>query len=340
MKTDQGEETPAESLFVVGRFQPEDAEGIVALFRDVYGEHYPIRLFYDPAAIIAANQEGRYYSIVTHTPSGQVVAVNHLFRSSPFPYLYETGVGLVLRKYRNLGINKQNLGYLYETFLPGMPHIQEVMGDAVCNHLHNQRATKFFKFTETALRVALMPAAAYAKEKSAPGRVASLTVFRCYHTRPHRIFLPEVYESELRWIYGRLDDSRDLCLSDGRIPEGAGTRAGMQMFDFAGVAIISVTTAGADLAARIADLEKRAREKKSVVFQVCLNLTEPWIGEAVETLRKMGYFFGGALPRWFDGDGFLMQKLECPPDFESIMLITDEAHRILDFIKTDQRSVS
>ncbi len=33
--------------FTVGEFQPEDAEGIVRLFRSVYGEHYPIRLFYD-----------------------------------------------------------------------------------------------------------------------------------------------------------------------------------------------------------------------------------------------------------------------------------------------------
>ncbi len=50
----------------------------------------------------------------------------------------------------------------------------------------------------------------------------------------------------------------------------------------------------------------------------------------------MGYFFGGALPRWFDGDGLLMQKLECPPDFESIVLETDAARRILSFIQTDR----
>lgn len=46
---------PAEENFDVGSFRPEDAEGIVRLFRAVYGEHYPIKLFYDPQAIIAVN---------------------------------------------------------------------------------------------------------------------------------------------------------------------------------------------------------------------------------------------------------------------------------------------
>jgi hypothetical protein len=70
-------------------------------------------------------------------------------------------------------------------------------------------------------------------------------------------------------------------------------------------------------------------------------LTRPWVGDAVDSLRKMGYFFGGALPRWFDGDGFLMQKLLCPPDFDSIVLVTDRAKRLLEIIRQDrERAVS
>ena len=184
-----------------------------------------------------------------------------------------------------------------------------------------------------------MPAEAYAKEKSAPGRVAPLMTFRCYPPAPHRIFLPRVYEEELRWTYGRLDDERDLCLSDGKLSASIETQTDMQVFDFAAVARIAISRSGADLQTRVADLEKNAREKNVVVFQAWVNLTEPWAGETVETLRQMGYFFGGALPRWFDGDGFLMQKLECPPDFESIVLVSDEARRILSFIQADRKTV-
>ena len=339
MKSEKGNESPSDRPFTVGRFRPEDAEGLVELFRAVYGEHYPIRLFYDPKAIILANQEGRYYSIMARTPSGQVVGVSHLYKSAPCPNLYEVGVSLVLKDYRNSGINKHMGIFLFDSFVPDMTHIHEVFVEAVCNQPYTQKNAMFFKHIETAIEVALMPAAAYAKEKSAPGRVASLTVFRSYQPSPHRIFLPRVYEEALRWIYGRLDDERDLCLSDGKPPADITTHADMEIFDFAAVSRIAISISGRDLQTYLEDLEKKAREKRVMVFQVWVNLTEPWVGESVDTLRRMGYFLGGALPRWFDGDGLLMQKLECPPDFESIVLATDAGRRILSFIETDRSRV-
>ncbi len=285
------EESTTGKPFTVGRFRSEDAEGIVKLFGAVYGDHYPIRLFYDPAAIIAANQEGRYYSIVARTPTGRLVGVTHLFRSAPYPNLYESGVGLVLKEYRNSGINKQLLSYLYGSFVPQMPHIHEVFGEAVCNHPYMQKTARSYHYIETAIEVALMPAAAYAKEKSAPGRVAALNLFRCYHPAPHRIFLPSVYEEALRWLYSRLDDARDLCLSDGKLPADVTTQAVMETFDSAGVARIAVSRSGADLQACVADLEKKAREKKATVFQAWVNLTEPWSGSDSRDSQAHGIFF-------------------------------------------------
>jgi len=322
--------------FVIDGFRPEDAGGIVRLVRAVYGDHYPIRLFYDPGALTAANREGRYYSIVARTASGEVVGVTHLFRSAPCDALYETGVGLVLKAYRNSGINKALLGFLYNDFIFRQPHIEEIFGEAVCNHPYMLKAVLSFGFVETAIEAALMPSEAYTHEKSAPGRVATLTGFRCYRPNPHRVFLPAAYETILRRIYGRLDDARDLALSVEPFPPGRVSRTGMTLFDFAKVARIAVPESGTDLGICLARLEREALDKGTVVFQAWLNLTEPWAGEAVETLRKAGYFFGGLLPRWFGGDGFLMQKLLCPPDFESIVLVSDVSKELLAFIREDQ----
>ncbi|MHB8907795.1 MAG: hypothetical protein ACYDAA_02815 [Syntrophales bacterium] len=338
MKRDEENTPPGEQEpFEVGYFRPEDAEGIVRLFHAVYGEHYPIRLFYDPAAITAANREGRYYSIVARTVSGKVIGVNHLYLSSPCRSLYESGVGLVLKEYRNSGANKCMLRYLYEEFVPRKENIQEVFGEAVCNHPYMQKAIATFHYVETAIEVALMPAEAYTKEKSAAGRVATLTAFRCYLPKPHGIFLPAAYDETLRRIYGRLDDTRDLGISVDRIPAAAATRAEMEIFDFARVARIAVHEIGADFPDSLAGLEARGREKNAVVFQAWVNLTTPWVGKAVELLRDRGYFFGGALPRWFDGDGLLMQKLICPPDFEGIVLESDFAKELLNVIQEDWR---
>ena len=162
-----------------------------------------------------------------------------------------------------------------------------------------------------------------------------MNAFRCYKPKPHRIFLPSVYEQKLRGIYARLDDARDLVVSEGEIPAAKPTRADLTVFDFARVARIVVPELGSDFQDRLSVLEGEGLTKKAVVFQVCLNLTEPWVGAAVDILRYRGYFFGGPMPRWFDGDGLLMQKILCPPNFEGIVIVSDFAKQLLEFIKED-----
>ena len=79
----------------------------------------------------------------------------------------------------------------------------------------------------------------------------------------------------------------------------------------------------------------RAVAGKAVVLQAWLNLADPWVGAAVHALRERGYFFGGVLPRWFDSDGFLMQKLLCPPDFDGIVLDSEASKQLLNIIRQD-----
>ncbi len=322
--------------FEVGCFRPEDAVGMVSLFRAVYGEHYPIRLFYDQEAIIAANRDSRYYSSVARTHSGKVIGASHLYRSAPYSGLYENGVSLVLKEYRNTKAFKELLSYHLNKYVPQNPHIEEIWGEAVCNHIISQKMMAPFMVIETALEVALMPAEAYTQEKSATGRVATLDAFRCYVPKPHRIFIPRIYEEISRRIYARLDDERDIVLSDGVLPDAMATKADITIFDFARVARIAVPQLGNDFVSRFDELEEQARSKNVIVFQVWLNLTEPWVGRAVDILRYRGYFFGGALPRWFDGDGLLMQKLECPPDFDNIVLLSDFSKELLKYIRKDR----
>ena len=250
--------TAVPDAVTVGIFAPADAEGIVQLFRAVYGEGYPIRLFYDAQAIIAANETGEYCGVVARTPSGEVVGVEHLFPSTPYPALLEAGVGLVRKDFRGAGINRRLLGFLYEEYAPQHPEIEEVYGEAVCYHTHMQRAVLEYRHVETAVQVALMPAETYALEKESSSRVATLDLFRCYRPKPHTVFLPHAYEEVLRWTYGRLDDARALEPSREQVPKDARTAAEMTVFDYAGVARIAVGAAGEDLAARLADLERQA----------------------------------------------------------------------------------
>ncbi len=321
--------------FEVDNFRPEDAPGIVCLFRAVYGEGYPIRLFYDPEALMEANASGHTYTFVARAPKGDVVGVQNLFRSAPFSSLYEAGAGLVLREYRKLGINRRLLEFVYEKWVTSCQSVEETFGEPVCNHLTMQKSVIEFKHVETALEVALMPAQAYTAERSATGRVAALLAFRCFKPKHLRVVIPKVYEEELRFLFASLDDERDLIVAEGAVDVEGPSRADMTIFDFARVARIAVGTVGSDFGAYLSDLENRAVAQKVEVLQVWLKLDSPSVVAAVDSCRARGFFFGGLLPRWFDGDGLLMQKILCRPDFEEIKLYSEAAHRIFEMVKMD-----
>lgn len=327
--------TPEENSFQIGRFHPQDAEGISRLVRSVYGEHYPIRLFYDSKAILEANQEGRYLSFVARTESGDVVGVTHLFPSTPNPTLLECGVGMVHRDYRGSGFNTRILHYIYEEYVPTDSKIEAVFGEAVCNHTIQHKLARKFGFVETAIEVALMPAEAYSKENSAAGRVATMDAFRTYRKKPHRVYLPEAYGDFLQAIYACLDDQREIAISEMKPSEAGSSVIDLEVFDFARVARLAVRTIGADFAEVFDAMEKQALSRKVVVLQAWLDLGTPWVGQAVEALRKRGYFLGGLLPRWFDSDGLLLQKLLCPGDYDQIHLLSDFSKSMLAYIQKD-----
>ncbi len=327
----------AEQGFEIHSFKEEDAVGIKRLFESVYGVGYPIRVFYDTEELIRANSLGAYYSIVAKSTQGEVIGVEHLFRSAPYGRLYEAGAGLVLKEFRKAGVNKQLLEFAFEDWAPKNVEIEEIFGEPVCNHTHMQKSVVQFRYIETAIEIALMPAEAYSKETGASGRVATLMAFRCYRPRPHRVFLPEMYEKELRFIYEELDDERTLEVSGEALPDAVVTSGEVAVFDFAQVARVAVRQAGGDFEEWLCKTEAQLIAKRAQVIQMWLDAGTPWVGVAAQTLRDHGYFFGGALPRWFNNDGLLMQKVFVDPDFDSIQLHTTKAKEILDIVKADRR---
>jgi len=120
------------------------------------------------------------------------------------------------------------------------------------------------------------------------------------------------------------------------LPADVQTQIRMNVFNEASVARMTVVQSGRDFAFVLAEQEQQARKQNAVVFQIRLKLSEPSVGHAVDILKSQGYFFGGVLPRWFDSDGLLMQKLDCPPDFDRIMLWSDFAKELLEFIRKDR----
>jgi hypothetical protein len=244
-----------------------------------------------------------------------------------------------LKEWRSVGVSGAIESFMVENVAPKLG-MHTVFGEPVTIHLHMQKHCLTHGFETTALEVGLMPGEAYTGEGVTSSRVSTLLCFRVYRNIPQKIYLPAVYDEAVRYMYGDFSSGRTFTESIEPIPAGGVSQASMEVFDFAKVARIAFSETGSDFGERIADLEDQAVKSGSVVIQVWLKLSTPWIGEVVKILRGKGFLLGGPLPQWFDDDGLLMQKLLFTPDFESIKLHSDRSRRIMDFVKSDWERVS
>ncbi len=329
------EEIQAGQEWQVSRFRPEDALGVVSLFRSVYGDSYPVQTYMDSALLIEENTALRTISIVAKTATGTVIGHNALFNSAPFAGTFESGAGMVHTAYRGgKGIFTRMVTYGFE-IAATMPNVQTVFGEPVCNHPFSQKLMIKSGFSSQALEVDLMPAAAYEKEASAEGRVSAFLGFKTFRSKPQTLYLPPAYNEDFRFFYDSFDDERQFCTAEAPIPDGTLTDMRPQIFGFASVARVAFHAIGADFSTCLDTLEKNLQKEGISVIQLWLRLDCPWVGAATKILRERGYFIGGALPRWFDTDGFLMQKTTKRPDWEGIVTASERGAQILDRVRAD-----
>jgi hypothetical protein len=212
---------------------------------------------------------------------------------------------------------------------------QELFGKAVCNHSISQKIGADCGFVETALEVDYIPESAYKKEKSAAGPVSSLWMFRCYQDFSHDVFLPEAYADILHFLYAGLTSRRNFKKQDFKTSHDSASSARIHFFGLQKVARMYVETIGGDFISVIDRFERTISANDSTISQVYLPLGNSSTGTAVETLRAKGYFLGGLLPRWFNQDGLLMQKITGTPHFDQIHLYSARAEQLLGFIRCD-----
>ena len=335
MKVDHDIPIEPGKTFVVDRLRPEDAKGVAHLFFAEYGPGYPIETYYIPERIIEENRNGNIYSVVARTPEGDIVGHGALYRSSPYHRNhYEIGQYIVHREYRTtfaaFKINEYIGGKLVQAVRP-----DGVFGEAVCHHVITQKSSYLIGMKDMAMEIDLMPAKAYEKAGNASGRVSCLILYLPFGDGPQEVFVPPAYRREIEFIVTGANLDRKLSFTPAGIPEDSKSDIQVKFFGYAGVGRFNVIAAGADFPDRVDQLEREGRKDAIVIFQYFLSLANPWIGRAVEHLRGKGYFLGGYVPRWFDADGMLMQKLLVEPDFASIRLHSKQSKEILSFVLTD-----
>lgn len=296
------------------------ARGVAELFHQVYGEGYPVGLYYRPELLLEANQRGETLSEVACDQTGRVVGHCALYRSAPNPRLLEMGAGLVHSDTRGLGAIASLVRGLVDR-ARGERLADWLFAEAVCNHTTTQRTVHREGFADTALEIDLMPASAYTQEASAVGRVSTLLSFLRIDDAEAQVYLPTAYRSELQALYGVLGASRTVLEApDGEVPEAGG---GCQRWhnEAANLLRITVTSVGTDL-------ESWLTEKGEIV-QLSLPLDSPHLGWAVEKARVAGFVLSGLLPGWAGVDHLLLQRFAGPTEWDRVALESESARAML-----------
>jgi hypothetical protein len=316
-----------------------EAPAVVDLYRAVYGDHFPIKEMYDPEFIVKQQEAGLMYRVVAVDAADKVLAHHAIYRlAETYRGLYEAGQGMVYPKHRGKAFSNVLQGYITQQ-LAAAVGVEELWGESVTNHVMMQKAALYVGVKESGIELEVMPATSYAAEKSAPGRVGAVVCFIIIKEKPQTIFLPAPYAELLQRIYANGKRDRKFAAGAQALPEGVRSRYVDTFISSAGVLRVSLFEAGKDMAEAVAGLEKKYTAAGAVVLQVLLPLDKPWSGAATEVLNRQGFFFSALIPRWFDADALMMQKLVHLTNYDDMKIFSDFAMEMLNFIIEDRARV-
>lgn len=327
-----------DQTFTVDVLRPEDGWGVARLFYAVHGPSFPFETYYIPERLLEENRLGLVHSAVARTPTGDIVGYGSLFRSSaPYHGVYEIGSHIVLPAYAGRQTARMLQEFIRETLI-AKHGVEVFFSEAPCHHVVTQKFAAMSRLAECALEIGLMPASYYGLTDTPDSRVSMLLLFGAIKDACRTLFCPDIYRESMEYLLGGLGIDRATPPADETAPAGLATRASVEYFEFAQVGRMHVAALGCDFPAALEAFEAQALKRGARVLQVFLNLGQAWNAEGVEVLRGQGYFLGGLLPRWFDDDGLLMQRVLDMPDVSSLKLYSQRAHRILDCVLRDIES--
>jgi len=311
---------------VIRRFVESDAEGVTALFREVYGDTYAIQWVYDPSEIARLNAEGTMISFLAS--AGTRIAGHVSMSFTPSMGIPERGHSVVSPAFQGMGIFGRILSFMHST--ARAMGIKGLYNEAVTNHAYSQKASHSAGARECGLQLNFVPGGMdFGIVKHSDSRVTITTYYANLEDGAEsRVFVPSNHGEIIGKIYSNLgialmpQTASELPSADETVLNPA--------IPFSGILLITVHRCGRDFPEA---LRKALYDFKDGSISVCvidLPLGDSGVLEAVKAAEDLGFIFSGVIPRYFSKDDCLrLQKLsdESTVNWDELVLATD-------FIKT------
>lgn len=322
--------------FIVDSFKSEDAIGIRNLFISVYGEKYPIDIYYHPHNIIRANKNKTIYSVVARTQKGQIIGHGALYRTfSDNKKLYELGQLVVHNNYRNTMCAYHISRFIEKQIIKRLA-FDGIFGEAITKQTISQRLSYNMGLRETAIEIGLIPASIYKDEALSSERISCLFQFLLKRDYRHIIYLNLRAKELAEFAINRLKLKRDIAYLTSNVSCRNKSRIKGVFLEKIGIMRFNIIHIGIDIEMSIEKIIDEADSRDIVIQQFVINISEEGALKTFNILFNRGFFIGGLLPLWFKtGDGFLVQRINEDLSFDNINLYSKQAWHILNLVMKD-----
>jgi len=316
---------------------PEDARGVAACFRAVYGDGYLHPDVYDPARYLEDIARGELVTVVARERDGAVVG--HLaLEMGPGPAVAERGEAVVLPAWRGRGLLERMTEQLFvDGRRKGLAGIYAI---PLTVHLYSQRNDAHANMPTCAVLLGEEPEGSHPSGLPFPTagqRQSYLRAFRYLSPPAPRIVGPAgPYAETVRHLLG--------LLGAGVVPAGAREAAATThltaMASSRGYAHVSVERIGPDIGNAIESGVAGLAGKGVKTVRLTLPLASAGLDHAIEAARAFGFFFSGIGPAFLgDADVLDLQRLSEPLDSGKLQIFTDQTKALLAFVEADRGSV-
>jgi acyl carrier protein len=303
-------------------------ERIPELVTSVYGTGYPAQYLYNPAEFQKKMENGEIYPYVTINSDGKATGMISLIRLSVNPNAFELGQLMVNPAYRGTDVAELLISCISNQELK----FGVIYSESVTSHKFSQRSCIAGGFCDTALKLNIMPS-----YQSQADRVSC--VVSCIERGEIELwaYLPAVYKQALEFSLNGLKTRIIRNASDTPPDNPTCYEFNDDELHTSQYVIATITEIGADVTAVAQKAEEHATKNNVKSLVVNVPLACPHNGAAVNELRRLGFVFGGVMPRWYpNSDSLLMQKLYSnTADWENIKLFSDKIQSIAGKIKND-----
>ncbi len=315
--------------FVVG-----DGDGIAKLIYRNYHFSYYKNTFYIPHKVREANENKSVTSIVAYYHD-ELIGHFALIRSK-YSNIAEIGVATVDPRFKRMGI--MNLMFDELIITAKKEGYSAIYGEALTMHPFSQKANLRHNMTETAICLGLVPESMeIEKTIKAASRSGAMIAFLLFNTTRRFLNLPKRYDRELLKVYERagIVIMPSEIFSSQRPPLESRTNAMLN----SGTIVIEGDFEVRDFTQRFENL--RHQQLDMIFADINLHHIKE-IDDIIDKLNSLCFFYAGLLFEYYHNEDYLRLQYinSLGVDTEGIICYSDDANRMMDFIRQDYKRVS